>query len=252
MTLHRLYSKSFSFCCGGSTFVVLPFFIFVLMQRSLITYLESFLTPRRRALFRRILQERTRYLTVVLEDIYQPHNASAVLRTCECFGIQDIHIIENRNRYTVNPDVALGASKWLTLIKYNGKENNTADALASLKKKGYRLVATVPGNDSVPLSAFDLDKGKTALLFGTELTGLSDEALRMADERLHIPMFGFTESFNISVSAGIILSHLVLKYHKKKNWKLTSGEKEQLYLQWLKNSIKSSEQIIANWKKRPS
>ncbi len=220
------------------------------MDKALITYLESFLTPRRKALFQQVLQNRTRYLTVVLEDLYQPHNASAVLRTCECFGIQDIHIIENRNQYIVNPDVALGASKWLTLLKYNTKENNTADTLAFLKKKGYRLVATVPSHASISLPDFDLDKGKTALLFGTELTGLSDTALGMADESLKIPMAGFTESFNISVSAGIILSHLTLKFHKKDYWRLSVKEKEKIYLEWLKKSIKSSDQIISKWKKK--
>ncbi|MCD6200560.1 MAG: RNA methyltransferase [Bacteroidales bacterium] len=222
------------------------------MDKELITYLESFLTLRRKALFQQVLQDRTRYLTVVLEDLYQPHNASAVLRTCECFGIQDVHIIENRNQYTVNPDVALGASKWLTLFKYNAKENNTADTLTLLKKKGYRLVATVPGHESTSLPDFDLDKGQTALLFGTELRGLSDTALSMADEFLKIPMAGFTESFNISVSAGIILSHLTLKFHKKDYWRLSGPEKEQIYLEWLKKSIKSSDLIISNWKKKLS
>jgi len=219
------------------------------MDKELITYLESFLNPHRKTLFQRILQDRTRYLTVVLENIYQPHNASAVLRTCECFGIQDIHIIENHNKYFINPDVALGAFKWLTLFRYNKNENNTADALTRLRDKGYRLVATVTDRESITLPEFDLDRGKTALLFGTELSGLSDEALNMADEYLKIPIFGFTESFNISVSVGIILSHLVLKFHKKNYWKLTEEEKVQVYLEWLKSSIKSSGQIISNWKK---
>ncbi len=167
------------------------------MEKDLIAYLESFLTERRRALFRKILEQRTRYLTVVLEDLYQPHNASAVLRSCECFGIQDIHIIENRNKYTVNPDIALGASKWLNLIKYNDQEDNTAVAIRSLKEQGYRIVATVPGKDATPLQEFDLTAGKAALLFGTELTGLTETAVSLADEKLVIPMYGFTESFNI-------------------------------------------------------
>ncbi len=220
------------------------------MEKDLIVYLESFLTERRRALFRRVLDQRTRYLTVVLEDLYQPHNASAVLRSCECFGIQDVHIIENRNKYTVNPDIALGSSKWLNLIKYNNREDNTTAAIRSLKEQGYRIVATVPGEDATPLEAFDLAAGKAALLFGTELTGLTGTAVSLADEKLVIPMYGFTESFNISVSAGIILSHLVFRLHKTTGWQLSPEEKEAIYLEWLKNSIKSSEQIIRKWEEK--
>ncbi len=220
------------------------------MEKDLIVYLESFLTERRRALFRRVLDQRTRYLTVVLEDLYQPHNASAVLRSCECFGIQDVHIIENRNQYTVNPDIALGSSKWLNLIKYNNREDNTTAAIHTLKEQGYRIVATVPGEDATPLETFDLAAGKAALLFGTELTGLTETAVSLADEKLVIPMYGFTESFNISVSAGIILSHLVFRLHKTKGWQLSPEEKEAIYLEWLKNSIKSSEQIIRKWEEK--
>jgi tRNA (guanosine-2'-O-)-methyltransferase len=220
------------------------------MEKELITYLEGFVTERRKELFRKVLDLRTRYLTVVLEDLYQSHNASAVLRSCDCFGIQDVHIIENRNKYTVNPDIALGASKWLHLIKYNRSEENTAEAVRTLKERGYRIVVTVPGEDAVPLDRFDLRAGKAALFFGTELTGLSDTAIAMADERLVIPMYGFTESFNISVSAGIILSHLVPRLHKMEGWQLSGEEKEKIYLDWLKTSIKSSEQIIREWQER--
>ncbi len=220
------------------------------MEQDLTTYLENFLTERRKELFRKVLEQRTRHLTVVLEDLYQPHNASAVLRTCEGLGIQDVHIIENRNKYTVNPDVALGASKWLNLIKYHGTGDNTSKAIRTLKEQGYRIVATVPGEEAIPLEDFDPAAGKAALLFGTELTGLSEKAISLADEKLSIPMYGFTESFNISVSAGIILSHLVFRLHKTNGWQLSAGEKETIYLQWLKNSIKSSEKIIREWEER--
>ena len=226
------------------------FYFYFFMEQALIKYLESFITEHRRVLFRKVLEKRTRYLTVVLEDLYQSHNASAVLRSCDCFGIQDVHIIENRNRYAVNPDIALGSSKWLNLIRYNDTEENTRMAAEALRSQGYRIVVTVPGEDAVPLEHFDLEAGKAALFFGTELTGLSDTAVALADEKLVIPMYGFTESFNISVSAGIIFSHLIPKLHKSKGWQLTHEEKEMIYLDWLKTSIKSSDQIIKNWKKQ--
>jgi tRNA (guanosine-2'-O-)-methyltransferase len=100
------------------------------LKKSYLEYLLQFVTQNKRNRFEEIIRNRTRHLTVALEDIYQSHNASAVLRTCDCFGIQDVHIIENKYKYTLNPDIALGASQWLCLEKYNQREDNTADCLA--------------------------------------------------------------------------------------------------------------------------
>ncbi|MCK4664528.1 MAG: RNA methyltransferase [Bacteroidales bacterium] len=212
------------------------------MKKKLIQYLSEFLTDKRFEIFEKVLDNRTNYITVVLEDLYQPHNASAVLRTCDCFGIQDVHIIENKNKYEVNPDIALGSSKWLNLIKYNKKGNNTLEAIKALKTKGYRIVATTPYNNDIILEDFDLKKGKVALFFGTELQGLSKLMLDNADEFLKIPMFGFTESFNISVSASIILHHLTYKLRNSKiNRQINKEEKLDIMLKWLKESIKKSD-----------
>ena len=217
----------------------------------LIEYLKELITEHKWQLFNDVIQNRTRYLTVVLEDIFQPHNASAVLRTCDCFGVQDVHIVENRNEYTINPDVALGASKWLNLYKYNEEENNTLSTIHTLKEKGYRIVATTPHTNDVDLEEFDLGKGKAALLFGSELPGLSDIVMDNADEFLKIPMYGFTESFNISVSAAIILHHLTHKLKKTDiNWHLSSNEQEEVLLNWLRKSIKNSELIEKDYYKR--
>ena len=214
------------------------------MKTKLIKYLEQFVTGRRVKLFDSVLNNRTRFITVALEDIFQPHNASAVLRSCECFGVQDVHIIENRNQYNINPDVALGSYKWLSLYRYNSEPDNTTTAIESLKKAGYRIVATTPHKNDCSLNDFDLHKGKIALLFGTELEGLSPAALEMADEFLRIPMTGFTESLNISVTAAIIIHHLVNKLHDSGiDWHLTREEKQIVKLAWLKNTIKKSDQI---------
>jgi tRNA (guanosine-2'-O-)-methyltransferase len=218
----------------------------------LIRHLSKFITPRRRKLFSEILGNRTRYITVVLEDIFQPQNASAVLRTCECFGIQDVHIIENRNQYTLNPDVVLGADKWLHLKKYNGKEFNTPDAIRQLRQAGYRLVATTLGKESTNLEDFDLQKGKAALFFGTELTGLTGTVIEQADEYLQIPIFGFTRSFNISVSAAIILHHLTYQLHRSGiGWQLGKGEMEEIMLEWLKRSIRHPERSSEEFRDYP-
>lgn len=210
------------------------------MNTALIDYLSSFISENRKKKFEEVIQWRTRHITVVLEDIYQPHNASAVLRSCDCFGIQDIHVVENKNKYTVNPDVALGSPKWLKLIKYNKAENNTLECISTLKSKGYRIVATTPHKDDYNIEDLPVD-GKLALVFGTELEGISDTVREHADEYVKIPMFGFTESFNISVSAAICLHTLTMKLHTSDiDWRLSEEERYEVLLNWLRNSIHRS------------
>lgn len=221
-------------------------------EQEILAYLSGFVTSQRLAVFDRVLDSRTKYITVVLEDIFQPQNASAVLRTCDCFGIQNVHIIENRNTFEPDREVAMGASKWLTLIKHNKKADNSLDAIRRLKKEGYRIVATTPHRNEQLLPEFDLAKGKTALVFGSELPGVSETIMHEADEFLKIPMFGFTESFNISVSAAIILHYLTEKLHRTNNieWHLNENEKRALKIEWLRKTIKSSRLIEKQFNER--
>jgi tRNA (guanosine-2'-O-)-methyltransferase len=221
------------------------------MTEKLIEYLKPFISLRRWALFQEVIEQRTRYITVVLEDIYQAQNASAVLRTSDCFGIQDVHIIENFNEFKINPDVELGAAQWLNLHQYNSLDDNTLDTIKHLKKRGYRIVATSPHTNDTELEKFDLSKGKIALFFGSEKPGLSETVLKNADEFLKIPMFGFTESFNISVSAAIILHSLSQKLKISGiNWYLDVEEKKEILLNWLRYSIKDSDKIIREYYRR--
>lgn len=215
-----------------------------MIEEELIDYLCKHITSNRKETLERVIKERTKYITVVLEDLYQPHNASAVLRSCDCFGIQDVHIIENRNQYHVDPDIAMGSSKWLSLNQYSEKENNTKDALMNLKKNGYRIVATTPHSSDTELYDFDVTKGKAAFVFGTELTGISDIVKNEADEFVRIPMYGFTESFNISVSAALVLQHMAHEIRKNDvDWQLSLEEKRHVELQWLRSTVKSSQLI---------
>ena len=219
-------------------------------RRKIIEELSGYITQHRRELFDRVLDYRTRYITVVLEDIYQSHNASAVLRTCECFGIQDVHIIENRNTYNINPDVVLGATKWLNLKKYNRLDYNTNEAIKELRDQDYRIIATTLNEKAVPLHNFNLNTGKCALFFGTELTGLTDQVLDQADEFLKIPIYGFTESFNISVSAAIILNQLTMGLHQSDlSWRLSEAEREVQLVDWLQKSIRGGDRIISGQEK---
>ncbi len=210
----------------------------------LIEHMSECITDKRLALFKQVLALRTRYITVLLEDIYQSQNASAVLRTCDCTGIQDVHIVEENNEYEINRDVALGSDQWLSLNYYHEGEHNIVRAIKSLKKEGYRIVATSPHNDGATPDNFDLQKGKAALMFGTELNGLSDRALGLADEYIQIPMSGFTESYNISVSAAITLYTLRRRLELSSlPWKMGEDEQNELLLNWLRTTIKMSDQI---------
>ena len=195
-------------------------------------------------LFSQIIKNRSRHLTVVMEDIFQSQNASAVLRSADCFGIQDVHIIENQNEYTLNPQVALGSSKWLSLYKYNSEKNNTQVAYENLRKNGYQIVATTPHLNDVSLNELDISK-KTALVFGTEMQGLSTYAIENADIHMKIPMYGFTESFNISVSAALCMHFLSEKMRNsnENDWQLSDSEKNEILLSWAKSVVKSSNEI---------
>jgi len=212
-------------------------------KENLFRYFAQFITAERLKRLNDVVVNRSRHFTVVLEDIYQSQNASAVLRTCDCFGVQDIHIIENKNKYTINPDVELGSAKWLNLYKYNWNENNTLECIDTLKKKGYRIIATTPHYQSVPLEDLNVEN-KFALMFGTEIDGLSDIALQNADEFVKIPMVGFTESLNISVSAAVCMHYLNLKLRNSGiRWQLTDEEMLEIKIDWLRAIINRSDII---------
>lgn len=205
--------------------------------------LSEFLTDNKRSLFETIAAQRTRHVTAVLEDIYQSQNASAVLRTCDLLGVQDIHVIEQRNTYKVDDQVALGSSKWIDIHKHRGHADNTRACIDALRAKGYRIVATSPRGDASTPGNIDLQR-PLAICFGTELTGLSDALIDAADEHLRIPMYGFTESYNISVSAAIILFTIMERLRASKiDWHLDDEAMLALRLQWTRNAVQSSAAI---------
>lgn len=211
---------------------------------SLTSYLETFVTENRKELFKEVLENRTRHFTVAVENVYQPHNAAAVVRSCDIFGVQDISIIEKSYRFYASNQVAKGAQKWLDFSMYNQQgKNNTINCINDLKSKGYQIIATTPHNDSCLLSDFDIQK-KSAFFFGVEKEGLSKDVMENADGFLKIPMVGFTESLNISVAAAIILQSLTERLRVSDvSWQLSQQEKEEKYLEWLEKSIKSIDKI---------
>jgi len=204
-----------------------------------IAFLGQYVTENKKRKFEEVLKQRTRHITVVLEDVFQPQNVSAVVRSCDCFGIQDLHVIENQNKYKLNPRVVMGAAKWINIRKYNASDFNTPDCYRYLRQKGYKIYATNPGKSNLDLDKFEVGEDKIALVFGTELTGLSDYALEHADGQLKIPMYGFTESLNISASAAMSMYDLVHKLRKSSiNWELTEEDKREVRLDWYRKLIK--------------
>jgi len=214
------------------------------LTNKLIKHLKKFAVRERQELFATKIQERTQYLTIALENIFQARNISASIRSADCFGIQDVHVIENDNIFNDDPEVSMGAEKWVTIKRHNNKKHNTIKAIKDLKSKGYEIIATTPNNADFDLYDLNISKKKIALIFGSEVKGCSKEVLKLADKKIRIPMYGFTESYNISVSVSLCLQHLTYKMRRSKiNWKLTKDQKDKIMLQWLRNSIKSSKEI---------
>lgn len=217
-------------------------------QKELLDFLCPFVHDKRLNLFKECLNQRTNFISVVLEDIYQSQNASAVLRSCECVGVQDVYIIERTNEYSISPDVAVGSNKWLGLNYAEDSSNKTLDTYTKLRKKGYKIVATCPNKDAVSMQELSLEE-PIALVFGTELTGLTQEAIDNADYTMYIPMSGFTESFNISVAAAISLYYLTskLRLEPREKWGLDNEKYNKTLIKWLRDSIRCGDQLVKNF-----
>lgn len=206
-------------------------------------YLEDFITEGRKENFIRILKDRTRHFTVAVEDVYQLHNTSAVMRTCEVFGIQELNVIEEKYGKKIDKEIALGAQKWVDINRYN----STTACLEGLKAKGYQIIATSPHEDSCFLEDFDITK-PSAIFFGTERLGLSEEVLQQANGFLKIPMVGFTESLNISSSAAIIIQDITSRLRRSDiKWQLNEDEILEKRIDWTQKSIKDIDFITKKY-----
>lgn len=213
------------------------------ITKELVQYLETYLTERRRERFETVLANRTKYISVAVEDVYHMHNTSAVMRSCDVFGVQELHAIEEINQKKIDREIALGAQKWVDVIRHK----STKTFIQSVKAKGYQLVATTPHIPSIAIQDFKLDK-PTIFCFGRETEGLSDVIFEAADVHLNIPMVGFTESLNISVSAAIILQQVTNQLRNSDlPWKLTEEEKLQKRFDWCTKTIKNTDQLIEHY-----
>lgn len=219
------------------------FYFYNMIDIKLLEHLETYLTENRLQRFHNVLKGRTKFFTVATEDVYQLHNTSAVIRSCDVFGIQEVNIVEETNTKRIDREIAMGAQKWVDLNRYHSVKSCIKD----LKQKGYQIVATTPHTKDCELHDFDVTK-KSCFFFGRETEGLSEDVLEEADVFLKIPMVGFTESLNISVSAAIILQHVTTKLKKTDiDWQLTKNEALEKRLDWCKKTIKSYDEIIERY-----
>ncbi len=206
-----------------------------------IEYLAEFMTPERAQTLQQTLSERTRFMTILTENTFHSQNASALMRHCEAFGLQDLHAVETLCPFTTHADIVRGTDKWVDIKRYK----TTSEALKELKKEGYRIVATTPHREDHTPETFDVTKSKFALVFGTEHAGISDEIIDSADEFLRIPMCGMVESLNVSASAAILIYMLSQRLRdNSKEWKLRDLEQSRLLYRWMKSSVKDSERVL--------
>lgn len=213
------------------------------MSEKLINYLEGYITPERKARIEEVLLRRTNHFTVCVEDVYQLHNTSAVIRSCDVFGVQQLHVIEEQFGERLDKNIAMGAEKWVDVHRHESAEN----CIKRLRSEGYQIIATSPHQTGYPLKDFDVSI-KSAICFGTEKSGLSPAIMDQADGYLHIPMEGFAESLNISVSAAIILHHLRSKLNQSKiRWQLSKKERNKIRIDWTMNSIRSIDAVMSRF-----
>ena len=213
------------------------------MNQELLTYLEHFITEERKERFLQVINARTNHFTVAMEDVFQMHNTSAVVRTCEVFGVQQAHSIEGRFGKRLDAKIAMGAQKWVDVFRYN----DTQSCIDALRAQGYQIVATTPHKDAYFLNDFDISK-KSAFFFGTEKEGLSELVLSQADTYLKIPMVGFTESLNISVAVAIVLQQLTDKLRRSQvAWQLTDEERLSTLINWTKKSIRNVKDVLKRY-----
>src|SRR5690606_1486292 len=212
-------------------------------DKEYLTYIEEFITENRKSRFENILKNRTNHFCIAIEDVYQLHNTSAVMRSCEVFGIQNLHVIEERFGKDIDKEIAMGAEKWVDIHRYNDHQS----CINYLKSEGYQIVATTPHIDAHYLEDFDIEK-PSAIFFGTEKNGLSEEVMKQADTFIKIPMVGFTESLNISVSDAIIIQNLTNRLRNSCiNWKLNEEELLTKKIDWTRKSIKDIDFITEQY-----
>ncbi len=214
-----------------------------------IAFLESLLSEKRLERIKQVIDYKIQNITIVLDNLLDSHNTSAILRTAEGLGLKDIYIIEKDYQFEINKGVTKYSHKWLDLHRFKDYQ----PCVKALKEKGYKIFVANVGEKSVKLTDIEIaPDSKYAFVVGNEHDGISSEILNYADCEFTIPMYGFTESFNVSVASAIILSHSTYLYRKVSQQKsdLTERQKEELYFDFLKKAVKNSDILLKSFDKR--
>ena len=206
-----------------------------------VEYLRGFILEQRYEVLCRALEERTRYITVCTENTFHPQNASALVRSCEAFGIQDMHTIESVCKFSPTVRIVRGTDKWIDIRRHD----SSTELITSLRGQGYRIIATSPHADDTTPESFDVGAGPFALFFGTEHEGISPEVKDNADGFIKIPMYGMVESLNVSASAAILLYTLVTRMRASGvSFRLTERERDEIMFNWLRGSVRDADNIL--------
>ena len=209
--------------------------------RERVEYLSEFLLESRVETLNRALDMRTEYITVMTENMFHAQNASAIVRHCEAFGVQNIHTVEELCPFLPTLNIALGTDKWIDINRHA----TTVDAVKALREQGYRIIATTPHHKSCTPETFDVKRGKFALVFGTEKTGVSEEILAEADEYLQIPMCGMVDSLNVSASAAILIYMLSQRMRLEcEDWRLSEEKRIRILYDWYRYAVRDSEWLL--------
>ncbi|MGB1003390.1 MAG: TrmH family RNA methyltransferase [Salibacteraceae bacterium] len=225
-------------------------------KAELLKYMDTYLNDPRRDRLNEVLDNRTTHFCVAMEDLFYERNSGAIIRTADGYGIQNVHVIEPKESFKskVTNIISKGAEKWVTKTQHDDIENGAKMCIDELRAQGYQIVATSPHKDGHTIHDFDISK-KSAFFLGAEKTGISDIVMEEADDYIAMPIYGFTESYNVSVANAILLHELVNRLRNSDiDWKLTKKEREELLLDWVMKSVVSSdllaEKFIADkgWK----
>jgi tRNA (guanosine-2'-O-)-methyltransferase len=202
--------------------------------------LEPILTAERIARIDAVLAQRLASVITVVEDTYDPHNAAATIRTTEAIGLAELHVIEPGERFSAAHGITRGAHKWIDLVRWQSPESG----VAALRARGFRVFATLPG---APATIDDVDVSTPiAIAFGNEHSGLTDMAIAACDGAIGVPMQGFTESFNLSVTVALAMSRIAGRRREAigRPGDLPEGRRRELRARWFALSVRGAVGIL--------
>lgn len=214
-------------------------------------YIENFLTKERKAILKKIIEKRTNHLVFVAENLIDEHNIHAIIRTSECFGLQDFYNIPFKGNLKKNRSVTRGALQWTHIYEFLDEKDPIVSCIEHLKSIGYKVYATSSNLESTYTPQTLPIDDKVAIIMGNEHLGVSEKALDLSDGVIEIPMYGFTESFNVSVAAGLICQPIVERIRTSEiNWGFDPNIKKNLYYEWIWHSVKKPDILYRDWIER--